>query len=33
MFFGEPAKNDLRRYHKADAFALYWTNDNAAPRS
>jgi transcriptional regulator with XRE-family HTH domain len=33
MFFGEPAKNDLRKYHKADAFARYWTNDNAASRS
>ena len=33
MFFGEPAKNDLRKYHKTDAFSLYWTNDNAVSRS
>jgi len=33
MFFGESAKNDLGKYHKADPFARYWTSDNALPRS
>jgi transcriptional regulator with XRE-family HTH domain len=33
MFFGEPAKFDLKKYHRPNPIAYFSTNDNRARRS